>query len=168
MLRNRQQKHTANPLANIKINNMKLKLLAILFASLFSHTLLSQEIVRIKDSGIGDESIRIKESGIGDISVRFKDSGIADFSVGFTNSKSKADYVLKYSGLGDRSVRIKESGIGDVSIRIKNSGIGDISIRIKNSGTVDFLIYSEKEYVPKSEIIACLINVIKKQAEYED
>jgi hypothetical protein len=167
LLKQRNKAYTTT-LANIKMNNMKLKILLLLFLSFFTHTLLSQEIVRIKDSGFGDESIRIKESGFGDISVRFKDSGFGDFSVGFTNSKSKADYVLKYSGFGDRSVRIKESGFGDISIRIKESGFGDVTIRIKESGTVDYLIYSENDYVPKREIVAALINVIKKEAEYED
>ena len=147
---------------------MKLKLLALLFILFFTNSLFSQERVRIKDSGFGDLSIRIKESGFGDISVRFKDSGFGDFSVGITHIRTKADYVLKNTGFGDRSVRLKESGFGDISIRIKDSGFGDVTIRLKEFGIVDYLIYSEKENVSKSEIVAALINVIKKQAEYEE
>lgn len=75
---------------------------------------------------------------------------------------------IKDSGYGDLSIRIKESGYGDISVRIKESGYGDVSIRIKESGTVDYLIYSDKEWVSKSEIIAALINVIKQKAGYEE
>ena len=135
---------------------MKIELLVLAIALFAVNSLFSQEVVRIK------------ESGFGDIDVRFKESGFGDFSVGFTKSKSKADYVLKHSGFGDRSVRIKESGFGDIDIRIKESGFGDVDIRIKESGTVDYLIYSDNEYVTKSEIIAALIDVIKKYADYED
>lgn len=143
----------------------RLLLIITLFIASFSN---SQEIVRIKESGFGDIDIRIKRSGFGDIDVRFKESGFGDFSVGFTNNRYRADFVLKHSGFGDRSIRIKESGFGDIDVRIKESGFGDVDIVIRNTGIADYLIYSDRQYVSKSEIVAALIDVIKREAGYQE
>ncbi|WP_452599949.1 hypothetical protein [Pontimicrobium sp. MEBiC01747] len=143
------------------------KILILVALSLFTNTIISQESVEIKDTGFADTSIRIKTNGFGDISVRFTQT-FADITVGFTDRKYKADFILKHSGFADRSVRIKKNGLADITIVQKDIGQGDVSIQIKDNGIVDYLIYSDKDTITKAEIIAALINIIKKKADYED
>jgi len=149
-----------------KTRKMKITLLLVFFFT--SISVYSQETVLIKNSGFGDLSILIKESGFGDITVLFKKSGFGDISVGITDIEFEADFILKHSGFGDRSVLLKDSGFGDISVLIKESGFGDVSVLIEESGTVDFLIYSDKDYITKDEIVAALIEVIKEKAGYKD
>lgn len=143
------------------------KTLLLILVSFFTNIIISQESVEIKDTGFGDISINIKTSGFGDISVVFTET-FADITVGFTDYKYKADFVLKHSGIADRSVKITKNGLADITIIQKDFGQGDVSIQIKDNSIVDYLIYSDKDSITKAEIIAALIDIIKKKADYED
>ena len=146
--------------------NLKKHLIVLIILCIYN-TVMSQESVEIKDSGFGDTSIRIKNNGFGDISVRFTET-FADITVGFTDTKYKADFVLKHSGIADRSVKITKNGLADITIIQKDIGQGDVAIQIKDNGIVDYLIHSDKDTITKAEIIAALINIIKEKAGYED
>jgi hypothetical protein len=140
-------------------------LLLYLTISAFGQTTLGIE----KDISFPDLKVEISDDiSFPDIKVKIGiDVSFEDLTVGFTNSKSKADFIISTSSFPDKKILYgKTVSFKDIQICASETiSFPDVTIEIRNSGWVDYLIYSDKNYISKEEIVICLIEVIKKRLE---
>jgi len=122
--------------------------------------ILSSDLrVRISEN-VNFPDIRVKIGG----SVHFE-----DFSVGITSNRNQADFIITTSRYSELTVRASENVLFP-DIRIKageNVLFADVVIKIKKTGTVDYIVYTEKEYISLTDLVVALLPAINKEMDYK-
>jgi Uma2 family endonuclease len=92
-----------------------------------------------------------------------------DFSVGISSEKNEADFIITKSSYSDFKIQTsKDIYYPDLKIQAgKDVYYPDIKIKLIKTGTVNYVIYSEKDFVSMNDIISALLPVIHKFTDYE-
>ena len=93
-----------------------------------------------------------------------------DFTVGFTNIKSKADFIISNSNNAYYKIKVSNNSFSpDLRINVgENILYADLSILVATSGSVDYLIYSDKDFPGVNDIIASLLLVIHAKTKFKN
>jgi len=92
----------------------------------------------------------------------------ADFTVGITGSIKDADFIITKSGLSDITVNVSESGLSDITIKAGERVLfPDVSVRIIESGKVDYLVYSDEDFITITELIVALLPAINAELDFK-
>ena len=105
-----------------------------------------------------------------DIRVKIGEkASFADFSVGITSNKNQADFIITKSAFADYTVKASEKVMfADLSIKAgANVFFADVSIKIKKTGIVDYIVYTEKNYITINELIVALLPAINQAMDYQ-
>jgi hypothetical protein len=153
---------------------MQLKPLLFSVIILASCSLLNAQISFYVDEDISYPDIRVRigeDVTYPDVRIKIGETvSYSDFTVGITNNKSTANFIITTSKYGaDKTIRAGDDvSYPDIRIRFgENTSYSDLSIKIKKSGSVDYIVYSEKEFVSMNDLIIALLPAINKQLDYK-
>ncbi len=155
--------------------SMKLILIIMLFTVHWSQTLDAEDTTisfRI-DSDIAYPDLRVrigKSVSYPDIRIRIGTSvSYSDFTVGISSEKKDATFVITKSVNANFSVRADDDvSYPDVRIRSGDSvSYPDVRIKFKKSGEVDYLVYTEKDFMTLTDMVIALLPAIHIQTNYE-
>jgi len=150
---------------------MKNPILIIVFL-LVQSNIFGQITFRIESDIISyDLSVKISESTYSpDVTVKIgSDVYSPDFTVGVSNSRKDADFIITKSINADISIKAGESIYSpDISIKAgENVYAPDVTIKILKSGTVDYIVYTEKDFISMTDLIVALLPAINKELDYK-
>jgi hypothetical protein len=93
----------------------------------------------------------------------------ADFRVGVTSNRSQADFVITTSAYADYTVQAGENVFyPDLRIKAgKNAFYPDITIEIVKSGTVDYIVFTEKDFITLRDLTVALLPAINYHTDFE-
>jgi hypothetical protein len=118
-----------------------------------------------------DLSVKVSETVYSpDITVKIgSDVYSPDFTVGISNSKKDADFIITRSANADISIKASESIYSpDISIKVGESVYSpDVTIKILKSGTVNYIVYTEKDFISMTDLIVALLPAINKKLDYK-
>ena len=155
---------------SFKINIMK-EFLLLLFV-LAGLTVKSQLTFFIDDDiSYPDFRVRIGEDvSYPDIRIRIgSDVSFEDFTVGVTSNKSQAQFIVSESRYSDYTVRAGEDvSYPDLSIKAgADVSYPDITIEIRSSGIVDYVVYTEKDFITLRDIVIALLPAINTETGFK-
>ena len=141
---------------------------------LFSLTIKSQGQITFRvesDIYYPDFSVKIGDNVYyPDISIKIgKDVYYPDFTVGITSNKSQANFVITTSNYADYSIKASDDVYyPDLSIKAGNDVYyPDLTIKILTSGTVDYIVYTEKEFISLRDLVVALLPAINYHTDFE-
>jgi hypothetical protein len=118
-----------------------------------------------------DLRVQISESTMfPDIRVKIEErTTFTDFSVGITSNKNQADFVITKLTFADYSVKAAENVMfTDLSIKAGEDVLfADVTIKIKKTGIVDYIVYTEKDYITINELVVELLPAINQPMDYQ-
>lgn len=93
-----------------------------------------------------------------------------DFSVGITNDKRKAQFIISKSSYADYKIKAGEDTYSpDVRIKASDDVYSpDLKIELKKTGSVDYLVYTEKDFMTLSDMVIALLPAINYHLDYEN
>lgn len=149
---------------------MKRLTLVILLLLQFS---LSGHIYSAKvDKDVWSPDVRVqisKDLFYPDVTIQFGSSILyPDISVGLTDSRYNADFVITNS-FSDVNIQYDDD-IWSPDFRVKygdNLYYPDFRIKWVKSGTVNYLIYSDQDFLTPEEVICALLPVINAKMEFQ-
>jgi len=146
---------------------LKASNLLLILTVLWANIGYAEEQITFKvspDIIVGDLEVKIGENVIvPDITIKIgKNVIIPDFSVGVTSKKSQAHFVITTSIIADYEIKAGPDVIvPDLSIKAGSDVIvPDLTIKINTSGTVDWIVYTEKEFISINDLVIALLPVI--------
>lgn len=140
---------------------------------LFTSCTLQAQVSSYIDDDISypDFSVRISDNvSYPDIAIRIgSDVSYEDFTVGVTSDKSQAQFIISKSRYSDYTVRADEDvSYPDLSIRAgDNVSYPDMTIEIRKSGTVDYVVYTEKDFITLRDIVIAILPAINYESEFK-
>jgi Uma2 family endonuclease len=150
-----------------------MKQIALFLILILSHTKIIGQITFRIESDIfsSDLSVKVSESVYSpDVTVKIgSDVYSPDFTVGISSSKKEADFIITKSTNADISIKASESIYSpDISIKAGESVYSpDVTIKILKSGTVDYIVYTEKDFITMTDLIVALLPAINKKLDYK-
>ena len=164
--------YLSNGNSELKIMLIKKFLTIIAILIIFSHTAIAQISFRIEsDILYPDLTVKISENVFfPDIRVKIGESILfEDFTVGITSNRSQADFIITTSRYPEFTVRASENiFFPDISIKVsENVLFPDVRIEIKKTGTVDYIVYTEKEYISLIDLVVALLPAINMEMDYK-
>lgn len=164
--------HLCNICAKLKKIIIKKLLIIITIIIIFSTPAIAQLSFRIESNILyPDLSVKISENVIfPDISVRIGESvNFENFTVGITSNRNQADFIITTSRYPELTVRASENILfPDISIKAgQNVLFADVTIKIKKTGTVDYIVYTEKEYISITDLVVVLLPAINNEMDYK-
>ncbi len=155
---------------DIKKIKMKELIFGLLIFTCF--TLQAQVSFYIDDDiSYPDFSVRISDDvSYPDITIRIgSDVSYEDFTVGVTSDKSQAQFIISESRYSDYTVRADDDvSYPDLSIRAGDDvSYPDVTIEIRKSGTVDYVVYTEKDFITLRDIVIALLPAINYETEFK-
>ena len=145
-----------------------------IFLIIFVYSICGNAQISFKinsSSILSDLTVNISENILfPDVSIKVGEEVLFEnFTVGITANKNQADFIITESAFADVTIKISESALlADLSIKAgKSVQFPDVTIKIKNSGVVDYIVYSEKEYITLQELIVALLPAINEELNYK-
>ena len=92
-----------------------------------------------------------------------------DFTVGVTSNKRQAQFIVSESRYSDYTVRAGEDvSYPDLSIKAgADVSYPDITIEIRSSGIVDYVVYTEKDFITLRDIVIALLPAINTETGFK-
>jgi hypothetical protein len=154
------------------INEVIISILIFLIIAIFPTCGNAQISFKI-DRNILLPDLRVKISGstmFPDIRVKIGERvTFIDFTVGITSNKNQADFIITNSIVSDFTIKASEDiFLPDLSIKVGADVIfADVSIKIKKTGIVDYIVYTEKNYININELVIALLPAINQAMDYQ-
>ena len=147
-------------------------LFSIISFSLFSFLSIGQTTFNVEsDNFYPDFKLKISEEVFyPDMSIKIgKNVYYADFTVGITQNKSQADFIITKSSYADYKIQAGDDIFyPDFSIKAgPDIFYPDLSIKIMTSGTVDYIVYTEKEFITLRDLVSSLLPVINFKTDFK-
>ncbi|MGQ1948528.1 hypothetical protein ACT3CD_15650 [Geofilum sp. OHC36d9] len=92
-----------------------------------------------------------------------------DFTVGVTSDKNQAQFIISKSQYSDYTVRADDD-IPFPDLRIlagDDVSFPDVTIKLQKSGTVDYLVYTEKDFMTLADMVIALLPVINHETKFD-
>lgn len=158
-------------LCNIKNQKMRYLLLSGIFALTISAS-YSQISFKVDDDiSYSDFRVRVGDDvSHADIRIRIgSDISYEDFTVGITSNKNQANFIISESNYTDYKIRAGDD-VSHADLRIRagdDVSYADLRIGIKKSGTVDYIVYTEKDFISLRDLVIALLPAINSHTDFE-
>ncbi len=143
-----------------------------LLAFLISLSVQSQITFYVEhDISYPDFRVRISDDvSYPDIRIKIgSDVSYEDFTVGITSNKSQAQFIISESIYSDYTVRADDDvSYPDLRIRAGDDvSYADVRIEIRKSGTVNYVVYTEKDFITLRDLVVALLPAINYETDFK-